>query len=259
MTREQMPMLIAVAGTLILLTLEKTWPAAKGRARVTRHAGRNLSLGLLNGIVLALLAAPLLIVAAGWAEERNFGLLRLASFPSAVATILGLMLFDGWMYLWHRANHEIGFLWRFHRVHHNDPEMDVTTAMRFHLGEMVISTLLRLMVIPLLGLTIGQLLLYETLLFPVILFHHSNVRFPERLDRRLRALIVTPAIHRIHHSEVRAETDSNYSSVFSFWDRIAGTFRLRPDGRPVDFGLAEYRDDYWQCLRGMMLLPFSGK
>ena len=259
MTREQMPMLIAVAGTLILLTLEKTWPAAQGRARVTRHAGRNLSLGLLNGIVLALLAAPLLIVAAGWAEERNFGLLRLASFPSAVATILGLMLFDGWMYLWHRANHEIGFLWRFHRVHHNDPEMDVTTAMRFHLGEMVISTLLRLMVIPLLGLTIGQLLLYETLLFPVILFHHSNVRFPERLDRRLRALIVTPAIHRIHHSEVRAETDSNYSSVFSFWDRIAGTFRLRPDGRPVDFGLAEYSDDYWQRLRGMMLLPFSGK
>ena len=259
MTQEQMPALIAVVGTLILLILEKTWPEAKGRDRVTRHALRNLSLGWLNGIALALLAAPLLVMAAGWAEERNFGLLRLIPLPGAVATILGLVLFDGWMYLWHRANHEIGFLWRFHRVHHNDPEMDVTTTLRFHLGEIALSTLLRLLVIPWLGLTIGQLLLYETLLFPVILFHHSNVRFPERVDRRLRALIVTPAVHRIHHSEIRVETDSNYSSIFSFWDRLAGTFRLRPDGRPVDFGLAEYRDDHWQRVRGMMLLPFSRK
>jgi sterol desaturase/sphingolipid hydroxylase (fatty acid hydroxylase superfamily) len=94
------------------------------------------------------------------------------------------------------------------------------------------------------------------LLLPVILFHHSNVRLPEWLDRRLRLIIVTPVIHRVHHSRLRIETDSNYSSIFSFWDRIAGTFRLRRDGQPVNFGLDEYDGEEWQRLSGLILMPF---
>jgi sterol desaturase/sphingolipid hydroxylase (fatty acid hydroxylase superfamily) len=115
--------------------------------------------------------------------------------------------------------------------------MDATTAIRFHTGEALISAALRLALVPLLGITLRQLLLYESLMAPVILFHHSNVKFPEKVDQWVRALIVTPAIHRVHHSRMRFETDSNYSIVFSFWDRIAGTFQLRRDGRPVNFGL----------------------
>ena len=110
--------------------------------------------------------------------------------------------------------------------------------------------------IPLLGITIGQLLVYEMLLLPVILFHHSNVRFPEKIDALLRLVIVTPAIHRVHHSRLRSETDSNYSSVFSFWDRIANSFRLRRDGQPVSFGLDEFSAVRWERLPGLLTMPF---
>lgn len=253
---EQFPTLIAVAALVLLLGLESWAPAALGRRHRLRHAARNLALGLFNAVALALLAAPLIARVSLWAESGGFGLLRLIPLPAAAATVAAILLFDAWMYLWHRANHEIGFLWRFHRVHHSDPEMDATTAVRFHTGEILISSALRLAVIPLLGITIHQLLVYEMLLLPVILFHHSNVRFPERVDRRLRLIIVTPAIHRVHHSRLRVETDSNYSSVFSFWDRISGTIRLRRDGQPVNFGLDEYDGEEWQRITGMLGAPY---
>jgi sterol desaturase/sphingolipid hydroxylase (fatty acid hydroxylase superfamily) len=254
--RDSLPTIVAPCGLTLLLGLESWVPAAGNRHHRLRHLARNLTLGLLNTGVLALVAVPFIAQVALWAEESRFGLLRLLNIPTAVATVTAILLFDAWMYLWHRANHKLGFLWRFHRVHHSDPEMDATTALRFHTGEILISSALRLAVVPLLGITIGQLLVYELLLLPVILFHHSNVRFPERLDALLRLVIVTPAIHRIHHSRYRIETDSNYSSIFSFWDRMAGTFRLRRNGQPVDFGLDEYDGEEWQRLSGLMLMPF---
>lgn len=248
---------VIIAGCLVLLWGLEAWlPAAPGRDHRLRHATRNLSLGLFNAGALALLAAPLLVQAALWAEGNGFGLLRVLNLPPLLTTLLAIALLDGWMYLWHRANHRIPFLWRFHRVHHSDPEMDVTTAVRFHTGEILISAALRLALIPLLGVSLAQTLLYDALLLPVILFHHSNVRFPERFDRALRALIASPAMHRVHHSRARIETDSNYSSVFSFWDRLGGTFRLRRDGQAVNFGLDEYDGEQWQRIAGLLITPF---
>jgi sterol desaturase/sphingolipid hydroxylase (fatty acid hydroxylase superfamily) len=130
-------------------------------------------------------------------------------------------------------------LWRFHRVHHSDAVLDVTTAARFHVGEIALSALARLPLLALLGAEFWQVVLYEALLLPVIQFHHSNLAVPERWDRRLRLLIVSPNMHRVHHSRFRAETYSNYASVLSVWDRIAGTFRQRPDPRAIRFGLAD--------------------
>lgn len=255
-TPEQYPTLIAAFCLALLLALESWAPAASGRHHRFLHAVRNLTLGLLNAAGSALLAAPLIAGIGLWAESKSFGLLRLVQLPPATATVAAIVLFDGWMYLWHRANHKIGFLWRFHRVHHSDPEMDATTATRFHTGEILISSALRLAVIPLLGITVGQLLVYEMLLLPIILFHHSNVQFPEKMDRWLRLLIVTPALHRVHHSRLRDETDSNYSSVFSFWDRIAKTLRLRWDGQPVNFGLNEFGATRWERLPSLLIMPF---
>src|SRR5215510_4244780 len=252
-----LPTLVAACGLILLLTLESWLPAAGNRRRRLRHAARNLTLWLLNALALALLAAPLIANVAGWTEESRFGLLNLLSLPPATATVTAILLFDCLLYLMHRANHKIGFLWRFHRVHHSDAEMDATTAMRFHTGEVLISSALRLAVIPLLGFTLWQLLVYESLMLPVILFHHSNVKFPEKLDRRLRALVVSPAVHRVHHSRARVETDSNYSIIFSFWDRIGGTFRLRKDGRPVEFGLSEYDSEDWQRVSGLLTTPYE--
>src|SRR5215468_884220 len=251
-----LPTLVTACGIILLLTLESWLPAVGNRRRRMTHVTRNMTLGALNVLAVALLAAPLIANVARWAEESRFGLLNLLSLSPATATVTAILLFDGWLYLLHRANHKFGFLWRFHRVHHSDPEMDTTTAVRFHTGEVLISSALRLAVIPLLGIALWQLLVYESLMLPVILFHHSNVSFPEKVDRWLRALIVSPAVHRVHHSRARVETERNYSIVASIWDRIGGTFQLHKDGRTVDFGLAEYESEEWQRVRGLLTTPF---
>jgi sterol desaturase/sphingolipid hydroxylase (fatty acid hydroxylase superfamily) len=230
-------MVVMIAGLAILLGLEQGIPAVPGRKGLWRHGVWNLGLGIFNAVVLGLLAAPLLRWATAWGEERGVGLTRQLPVPEAVAVGVALVAFDGWMYLWHRANHLFPLLWRFHRLHHTDPAMDATTTVRFHPVEIAISTLLRLAVLPVLGLKIPQLLLYELILFPVILFHHSNVRFPERIDRVMRVLLVTPAMHRVHHSKRQPETDSNYGSVLSVWDRLGRSFRLRRDDSAIEFGL----------------------
>lgn len=235
-TPAEMPLVISIVGMVALLILERAIPASlAGRDAVVGHAARNLGLGLVNGLAVALVATPLLVGVSLWIGQAQFGLLRGLGSPWRI--VVGLLLFDAWMYLWHRANHQLGLLWRFHRLHHQDEAMDVTTTVRFHPVEIMLSTLARLVVMPLLGLTIGELVIYEMVMFPVILLHHSNIRFPERIDRVLRVLIVTPAVHRIHHSVDRIETDSNYGSILAVWDRLGRTFRLRDDQRPVVFGL----------------------
>lgn len=252
----QLPTLLAALGLTLLFALEGVAPAAGGRRQHLRHTLRNLALGGIGSVVVKALLGGTLAAVMVWAENRSFGLLRMVSLPPLVATAAAIVLFDAWMYFWHRANHECNFLWRFHRVHHSDSEMDASTAIRFHAGELLLSTILRLAVIPLLGISVGQLLLYETLLLPVILFHHSNVRLPESWDRALRWLIVTPELHRVHHSPQQPETDSNYASIFSVWDRVAGTFRLRQEGKIVGFGLDEFRDVVWQRFPKLWVIPF---
>ena len=241
----------------LIYSLESFFPLFEGRKARLRHAARNLSLGILNVIVVAGLFSSLLALDAARTQEQSLGLLALVSFPFWFETLVAFVLFDLWMYLFHRANHRIPFLWRFHRTHHSDDQVDVTTALRFHTGEIVISSVFKLALIPFFGMTLGQLLLYETCLQPVILFHHSNVAFPEKWDQWLRLLIVSPTMHRVHHSQVRGETDSNYASIFSFWDRIARTFRRRPDPRTLQYGLPEFPEPEWQTFQGILRTPFA--
>jgi sterol desaturase/sphingolipid hydroxylase (fatty acid hydroxylase superfamily) len=248
--------IIAAFGLVCLWGLESWLPFMKGRRRRLRHASRNLTLGLLNTLVIALLAAPLFGLVAIWAERSGVGLLHFLGLSAVVSTVLALLFLDGWMYIWHWANHRWPLLWCFHRVHHSDPELDVTSAVRFHTVEILISSALRLALIPVLGISLWQLLLYDALLLPVIQFHHSNVRFPERWDRWLRVLIASPAMHRVHHSRIRVETDSNYASIFSFWDRLGRTFRRRIDLENVRYGLDNYDGEEWQRLTGLLRSGF---
>ncbi len=226
-----------------------------------KHALRNLLLGALNAGVIALVFVGLWGLAAIWASEQGIGLLhwaeRALSLPAWSHALGAVLLLDGWTYLWHRLNHTIPFLWRFHRVHHNDPTMDVTTASRFHTGEIVLSSLLRVPIIVLLGVYLWELVLYETLMFAVVQFHHANVVLPARLDRALRAVIVTPAMHKVHHSRWQPETDSNYSALFSFWDRIGRTFRRRDDLSTIRFGLDGWDADDDQRFAGLLRAPLK--
>ncbi len=247
------PVLIA-AVLALLWVLEGLWPMFGWRPHRWRHDAANLALGLLNAAVVSLLFASLLAADAAWAEQNRFGLLRLLRMPAWLNWTLAIVLFDLWMYLWHVANHKTPILWRFHQVHHADRELDATSALRFHTGEIVLSSITRLAVLPLLGMTLAQLLVYELILQPIILLHHSNVRFPAGLDRVLRLVIVTPRIHWVHHSKLRIETDSNYSSVLNGWDRLFRTLRWKKP-QEIEWGLDYTGEQESNELGGILGLP----
>lgn len=220
-----------------------------------RHACRNLAIALCNTVVLGLVFGAAVVAVTGWTQAHDYGLLNRLDGSGPIRFVLALVLLDGWMYLWHRANHAVPVLWRFHRMHHSDPHMDVTTATRFHLGEHVGSALLRLGLIPLLGLDIWHLVVYDTLVIAVTQFHHADISLGG-WDRWLRLFIVTPDLHKVHHSDQRPETDSNYATVLSLWDRLAGTLQLRANPRAIVFGLAEFREPQWQSIWGMLRTPW---
>jgi len=262
----QKTQVLAMAGVLILLFLwESVHPfyahftgSFKTRGK---HALRNLFIGAVNGLLVSFVFVGLWLASAVWAAESRFGLMHwlqdATGLPAWLHAFGGILLLDFWTYAWHRMNHEIPFFWRFHSVHHSDNKMDVTTANRFHLGEIFFSSLFRIPLIALFGVYLWELVLYEIIMFAIVQFHHSNVGLPEKYDRVLRILIVTPNMHRVHHSRWQPETDSNYSSLFSFWDRIARTFRLNPKPESIQLGLKEFDRQEDQTIMGMMKTPLK--
>jgi len=238
-----------------LWVAESLLPMFAGRRARWSHLGSNLGLGAINAIVAAGVAFALLGVTE-WARLNEIGLLHVLPLPAWAQWVLALVLFDCWQYAWHRLNHQTPLLWRFHAVHHADAEMDVTSGVRFHTGEMILSFLARLAVLPALGMTLPQLLVYEAVSLPIILFHHSNLKISERWDRRLRWLIVTPRMHFVHHSRWQPETDSNYASFLSVWDRLFGSFRLRARPEEISLGLDHWESREWRSLPGMLAAPF---
>lgn len=250
----------------LMFAAEGWLPADPERPARFRHGGQNLILAVAGGAAGALLA-PWLMFTANLAQTHELGLcagLRAWLGPAAgladvVCLLVALVVFDFWMYIWHRANHRLPLLWRFHRVHHTDTAMDSTTALRFHPGEILLSALANGFVFLLIGMSFAGFVLYKALMIVVILFHHSNLQVSPRLDRRLRTILVTPAMHRVHHSEIRAETDSNYGTLFSFWDRLFGSFRLRADTAAIRFGIGRFGEAAWQRPLGLLALPFVGE
>jgi sterol desaturase/sphingolipid hydroxylase (fatty acid hydroxylase superfamily) len=254
---------LAAIGLVVLLLLEGAHPFFaffRDRAERRRHLLRNLALGLGNTLLIAVVFAGLWVLAAEWARTEGVGLLNLltsAGLPAWAHAVLAVLLLDLWTYAWHRVNHVVPFLWRFHRVHHADAQMDVTTASRFHTGEIVLSSALRIPLIVLLGVYAWELVLYETLLFAVVQFHHANLALPPRVDRLLRMVIVTPAMHKVHHSRWQPETDSNYSSMLSVWDRLFRSFRLRARLDEIRLGLDEFDQPEHGTVAGMLQMPLA--
>lgn len=225
-----------------------------------RHAVRNSSLALINAGI-ALVLTPLLIAATALSADYQIGILHWVEFPGAVGVVVtfvaAVLLFDLWMYGWHRANHRLPFLWRFHKVHHTDTAMDATTALRFHPGELLLSSLANPMIVLLLGVGLAELTLYKILMLPVILFHHSNVAVSPQVEARLRAWIVPPSMHRVHHSRRAAETNANFGTIFPFWDKLFGSFKLRDDARQITLGTGIQDDPTFQTVTRLLLLPLA--
>lgn len=171
--------------------------------------------------------------------------------------ILDLLLLDLFIYAWHRANHEVPFFWRFHQVHHFDRHLDVTTAVRFHFGEVVLSALARGIYVGLMDIPFTSVLVFEAVVLLCSIFHHSNTRLAPGVERALSALIVTPGIHWVHHHAIRRDTDSNYGTLFSFWDRLFGSRSKTERWPDMPIGLeGEGRD---LSLPGLLLAPFRSR
>ena len=254
---EYLKLVLAITLFVILLAWETLAPFFRqpgGRPRF-RHGLRNVTLGILNALLTAAVFVGLWWVVADWAANQGFGLLHQFDWPIAIEWIVAILILDGFTYFFHRLNHRLPFLWRFHRVHHSDPDMDVTTANRFHTGEIIIAYTLRIPLIALVGLSVPQIVLYEMLMFSVVQFHHANVGIGARGDRILRLFIVTPIMHKVHHSRWQPETDSNYSSLLSIWDRLFRSFRLNDKPESIRLGLDEFDAPEHQTFPGLLKTP----
>lgn len=223
------------------------------------HGWRNYLLGFINVILAGLFFVQLWLIATRWAERNDFGLLHQFELPVWSRIVIAILLLDLWTYTWHWLNHHVGILWRFHRTHHTEAYLDITSSVRFHFGEIVLSGLLRVPLILLLGLTFKELLIYETILFSVVQFQHANIRLPVRIERWLSLLIVSPGFHRIHHSTDVLESNSNFSSLLTIWDRI---FRTRAGkmvlaGATAGFGVKGMDSPEQQTLVGMIESPLE--
>ncbi|HMU91085.1 MAG: sterol desaturase family protein [Pseudomonadales bacterium] len=246
---------------IALLLLMALWESVAPRrpqriARLLRWSN-NLALAVLNTLLLRL-GFPLLAVPfASLAQQRGWGLFNLIDLPPWLAGIVALLLLDLAIYLQHRLFHAVPLLWRLHRLHHADLEFDVTTGLRFHPGEILLSMAIKLAVVALLGAPAIAVLLFELLLNGTALFNHGNVRLPERLDRWLRRLLVTPDMHRVHHSIDPDETDSNFGFNLSCWDRLFGTWRAQPGlgHERMVIGLERFRAPRELWLDRMLLQP----
>jgi sterol desaturase/sphingolipid hydroxylase (fatty acid hydroxylase superfamily) len=220
----------------------------------------NLAMVALNPLSVRLVFPVLPVGMALLAEERHWGLLNSVALPYWLQVVLAVILLDLSIYLQHVLHHAIPILWRLHMVHHADLDFDVTTGIRFHPIEIVLSMGIKLVVVAALGPPAVAVLIFEVALNATSMFNHSNIHIPEKVDRVLRLFIVTPDMHCVHHSVIIRETNSNYGFNLPWWDRAFGTYKAQPerghDGMMI--GLSQFRDPKKLTLPQLLILPFAG-
>ena len=218
---------------------------------------RNLILAAPALILLRLILIPIPYFVAIWAREHNIGILNWLHLPFWSAATAGALLFDYAYYWWHVGTHRVPFLWRFHNVHHTDLDMDVSTAARFHFLEIGFSVIYRVAIVLLTGIAPLVYLFYEMVFELATQFHHSNWRLPRRVEAILNLVIVTPRMHGIHHSIVKSETDSNWGTVFCWWDKLHASHRMDIAQHEITIGVPAYRDERELTLGDLWKMPFT--
>jgi sterol desaturase/sphingolipid hydroxylase (fatty acid hydroxylase superfamily) len=249
----------AFAGSLAAMAL---WEVVAPRRHPEIGRGRrwphNLGLVLVDTLILRLVFPTAAVGVALFAGVRGWGLLPSLRAPAWLAVLASLFLLDLAVYLQHVLFHAVPLLWRLHRVHHADIEFDTTTGIRFHPIEILLSMALKLGVVAALGAPAVAVLIFEVLLNATSLFNHGNVRLPARLDRVLRWIVVTPEMHRVHHSILARETNSNFSFNLPWWDRLFGTYCAQPEAGhdAMVIGIEQFRDPRELRLDRLLLQPF---
>lgn len=246
-----------VLGSLAaLVVVETRRPLRREIEPKLRRDLRNLAVAALSAVTLRVLERPVVEPLSQMVERRRFGLLQWARPPRWLEIPLAAALLDYTLYVWHVLTHRVPFLWRLHAVHHADLDLSASTALRFHFAEMVVSVPWRAAQVALLGIGPRALSVWQTCLFASILFHHSNLRLPFWLERRLVHVIVTPRMHGIHHSILEEETNSNWSSGLTIWDLLHGTLRLNVPQDHITIGLPACRNPAEVTLPRILTMPF---
>jgi sterol desaturase/sphingolipid hydroxylase (fatty acid hydroxylase superfamily) len=248
--------LIAVAVFALLFVLERFFPLRKSTQSLLARFFVNLAISVLTFMSAALFVQPAARWALRWSAAGPLGLAHLIALPAPVEFALSFVLMDLGFYYWHVANHRVPFLWRFHNVHHIDPDLDVSTAFRFHFGEITLSTGFSLLQVSLIGPSAWSFAVYQLVFQAEVLFHHSNLRLPIGVERLLNKILVTPRMHGIHHSQVQRENNSNFGTVLPWWDRLHRTLGVNIPQETVVVGVPGYTlaedNTFWNAL----LIPF---
>lgn len=252
--------LMAFGGLLVLFVLaEAIWPRRDRTQPRLRRWTTNALISVLNTISLRVLVPVLAVGAAGFAQRMDVGLLNMLDFGALATFLAAVVLLDAAIYFQHLLFHRVPLFWRIHRVHHADRDIDVTTALRFHPVEIILSMVIKIVLVVALGAPPAAVIAFEIILNGVAMFNHANLRLPGRLDAVLRLLVVTPDMHRVHHSVRPHETNSNFGFNLSLWDRLFGTYKDAPeDGHEhMTIGLNTFQDDRPSRLGFALWLPFS--
>ena len=249
-----------------VFTAVALWELAAPRRQLTVSRGirwlNNIALVFLNSLLLRLLFPAAAVGMAAWASDHGWGIFNTFDSPFWLATAVSVVAMDCVIYLQHVMVHAVPALWRLHRVHHADLDFDVTTGSRFHPLEIILSMLIKFATIAVLGPPVVAVVIFEVLLNATAMFNHGNLRLPLPLDRVLRWFVVTPDMHRVHHSIEEDETNSNFGFNLPWWDRLFGTYRDQPRAghEGMTIGISTFRDiRLCSWLPGMLRIPFIGR
>ncbi len=248
---------LLVAGLLLLWTAEGLIPRFRFSNNRYRHAGTGLFFMLTTALV-NLAFAFVVVKASEWTSREQFGLLYWTGVPYWLHIVLALMLMDliG-AYLIHLVQHKVAWMWHVHKVHHIDTSVDVSSALRHHPVESLFRVGALIAAIIIAGIPIWMVMLYQSISALMSQFNHANIRLPQWLDTALSWIIVSPDMHKVHHSRYQPETDSNYANIFSIWDRLFGTFVTVPDTARIQYGLDEYQEPRYGEIGALLKVPFE--
>lgn len=247
-----------LAGLFIFLFLiENKFELRKRVQQKKKRALINNLVSIPSFVLLRFFLLPVMVWLALQNETLHIGLNYLYRLPVWLEYFIAFLILDFTNYLWHILNHKLPLLWRFHIVHHTDLDLDVTTATRFHYGELIGSVFFRGAFVFLSGAGAMQVLIYEIVFEAATQFHHSNLKLPVKVEKIINAVFVTPGMHGIHHSIIKNETESNYGVIFSFWDRICKTIQLRAEQNAVITGVASYRNAKELTAGFLLAMPFK--
>lgn len=246
---------------LVLMAWETIAPRRQLLHSRTSRWTNNIALSLITTLLLRFSIGGIAYSTALMATEMHYGVLNWLAMPSWLSILIALVLLDLAIFGQHVASHRWPLLWRLHKVHHTDQDLDVTSAVRFHPVEIILSLVYKVIVIGLLGAPAIAVLVFELILSTSALFNHSNIAIPAKWDLMLRWFVVTPDMHRIHHSTRQQETDSNFSSSISVWDRLFSTYTVQPElgQKKMCIGLSEYPDSDGVTLKKLLLMPFKAE